>query len=340
MPGQSSNDCCCWNQDVRQIVAEFAGDDTTLMRMRLLSSEWCAAVAAAAAHMGITSAVRATASPTVMVTATTHAALRALVRAAMALSSGRAVDLGAFPRLLMLDVPGVFKAVADCFGSRNLSLLTVDLSSIQITDFSDVRFVGISGALQIALPSTISIMRSFVLNGATMARLDLSQLTSLKRLPHYFCMKGIVNEMILPATLTSLGEFFCAESSLGRLDLSRSTAVSELPEFFLYDASVEELLLPSTVAHLGESCFRKAKLRVVDLSHMSKVDALPVRFLDNAIVDELLLPPTVTSLGVRCFEALTLPRLDLSHLKLLTSLPRNFMDNVSVADILLPPALA
>ena len=190
MVGQTRCVSACWNQDVREIVAEFAADDELLMCMRLLSSEWCAAVTAGLARAGVLSAVRATLCPAMVVEAPTDAAVEAIVRASIALSRCRSVDLTSFPHLQNIDLVWLFSCLkTKQLGSKsNEACLEVKLLTLTgLTMFpSGVDVSGISDRLDMVLPTTISQFPGRCFAGASFRRMDLSGSTSLVKLPFLF----------------------------------------------------------------------------------------------------------------------------------------------------------
>ena len=165
------------NDDVRQIIAEFASDDAFLP-LRLQSTRWCEAVAAAVTRLGVVSATRATLAPHIVMDPPTDATTcDAVVRAAMALSRHRrSVDLTVFRRLRTVDVALLFGSIQQVVCDDELrSRMVVDVSSLsELKTFPEVKLATkwAVGTLIMA-PHVELPLRN--LNAFVLRRLDLSQ---------------------------------------------------------------------------------------------------------------------------------------------------------------------
>lgn len=329
----------CWNQDVRQIVAEFAVDDTLLMHMRLLSSEWHAAVAAAAGHVASLSPFRAAVCPGLVQQATTDATIAMVVRAAMALSGGRAVDLTVFPHLRTVNVIRLFRCMNRVFEGMKFASLCVNLSTLSdVTEFPKLNMAAKN--LTLVLPKNLTALEDECFHNGIFDCVDLSLSTLLTRLPKQFIDSAKVGDLRLPACISDLGALSFRAVTLNRLDLSHLSSLTELPSGFMNGAVIQEdLRLPASLKSLGLSSFHSVQARCLDLSRATSLVTVPNAFLEHARVDELLLPSTVSTIGKSCFACATVRRLDLSHLASLTLIPNDFMSGATIDDLRLPATL-
>lgn len=325
------------NDDVRQIVAEFACD-SVLLALRLQSTRWYATVAAAITEVGAVSATRAMLCPQIVVDAPQDArTCDALVRASMALMHNReAVDFTVFPNLCAVDMTQLFQSIRRIVeDDKHRARIVVDLSTVsERTALPVIIGVSTSAVGTLILPPNMEMPLRNV-NRCVLHRLDLSHMP-LEVLPRNFVNSAKLQELVLPSSISTLENYSFSGLTIPRLDLSHLTEVTYLPRNFVNGAKVQELVLPPTVHTLDQFCFSGMTLPRLDLSRLDGLTVLSRNFLHTAHLQELLLPQSITAVEQFCFSGLAIPVLDMSHMTKLVVLPSNWVNGAQLEKLILP----
>lgn len=350
------------NDDVRDVVAEFASD-TCKLALRCASRTWLRAVAAAmragaaddddeqsgaariakwlaAARLdrfrprpGIVSRLQAMLAPE-LVTYATYADASTIITAAIRRENSEvdendsspytALNLTPFRRLRFADLHEI-----STIAELSLRHLLERFQHSAPREQHIVLLPGGGGGVR---------LRSFALQQQSMAVLDLSRVTSLTVIRTNAFLKAAIDKLILPASIRTVEESTFLHAQFGSLDLTH-TAIDRVPGKCFQSCTCDEVLLPPSVTAVDSRAFLAMNCRLLDLSGCVRLQRIAPSTFDEASIRTLQLPSTVTALEPEAFARLVSGDLNLASLTLVTSIPAHCFLNASLRRLVAPPSI-
>jgi hypothetical protein len=229
---------------------------------------------------------------------------------------------------LMADDAGVFLAAAG--GLRHLRRLQCD---------------GVGALVLLGAARWVTVIGGCFLHCLHLSDpvLDLSGLSSLRRVGDYFAAFSNVSSVVLPPSLVSAGAGFllACRFLVGCLDLAGLPRLARLGADFARGSSIDSVKLPPAVVCIGGGFLRECVCisGTVDLSGLLGLRRVADWFAMRSSAAAVLLPANVTHIGRNFLSNTRAVAVDVSNLPGLLSIGGYFAANTLVRRVGLPGSL-